>query len=136
MYDGFAPVTQMGGFHLMLPQLAVAARFATVRDYEAWLKRLDAVAVDTTHLIERMQAAIDARWMPSKAAIARVPQQLDEQLDADPQKSPEYQRFKSLPRDIPPDLASPRRAASAPMARSAGATFSGVACGRFGGGIR
>ncbi len=101
-FDAWAPITQMSGFHLMLPQLGGAARFDSTRDYEAWLKRLDAVPTSVSNLIERMQLAIDAGWMPPKVAVSRVPQQLDVQFVADPRDSPEFRPFKSFPRDMAP----------------------------------
>ena len=103
LFDGWAPVTQMDGIHLELPQLARAARFVTVSDYEAWLKRLEAVPDNVTHLIARMQAARDAGWMPSRAAIARVPEQLQAQLGPDPRRSPQFGPFTEFPADIGAD---------------------------------
>jgi uncharacterized protein (DUF885 family) len=100
VFDSWAPVTQMGGLHLDLPQLATAARFQSVNDYEAWLKRLDAVPESVARLIERMTVAMNAGWMPPKVAISNVPTQLDAQLVSDVQKSPEYQPFKSFPKDM------------------------------------
>ena len=99
VFDSWAPVTQMGGLHLDLPQLATAARFQSVSDYEAWLKRLDAVPESVARLIERMTVAMNAGWMPPKVAILGVPQQLDVQL-VDVQDSPEYQPFKSFPKEM------------------------------------
>jgi len=98
--DAWAPITQLFGLHLMLPQLGQAAHFHSTRDYEAWLKRLDAVPTSVSKLIDRMQLAIDAGWMPPKVAVTSVPQQLDAQLVADPRDSPEFQPFKSFPRDM------------------------------------
>ena len=100
VFDSWAPVTQMGGLHLDLPQLATAARFQSVGDYEAWLKRLEAVPESVTRLTERMELAMNAGWMPPKVAISGVPQQLEVQLVDDVQNSPEYQPFKSFPRDM------------------------------------
>ena len=100
--DWWAPVTQMGGVHLELANLAREARFAGVRDYEAWLKRLDAVPALVAQLIERMRTAQAAGWMPPKVAIARVPQQLEAQLGADPRSSPEFAPFKAFPPDVAP----------------------------------
>jgi uncharacterized protein (DUF885 family) len=102
VYDSWAPVTQMGGLHLELPQLANAARFRSVADYEAWLKRLDAVPGSVAQLIERMQLAVAAGWVPPKVAIAGVPRQIEAQLVDDVHNSPEYQPFKSFPKDMSP----------------------------------
>jgi uncharacterized protein (DUF885 family) len=102
VFDSWAPVTQMSGLHLDLPQLAKAARFRSVADYEAWLKRLDAVPASVTHLIERMETAVAAGWVPPKVAISGVPQQLDTQLVDDARRSPEYLPFTSFPKDMAP----------------------------------
>ena len=99
-FDDWAPVTQMNGIHHDLPQLAKATRFATVGDYESYLKRLDAVPVTVRHLIERMQAALAAGWVLPKIAVAGVPRQLEAQVDADPEKSPEYAPFRTFPADM------------------------------------
>lgn len=100
VYDEFAPVTQREGLHLMLPALAKASAFASARDYEAWLKRLEQVPTSIGHLIERMQAAIDAGWMPPKEAITRVPAQLRSYLGTDPATNPAYRPFASFPQGM------------------------------------
>ena len=101
-FDDWAPVTQMNGIHLDLPDLVKATRFTSVNDYENYLKRLNAVPVIVHHLIGRMEVALARGWVLPKIAIARVPQQLEAQTDPDPEKSPEYAPFKSLPADFAP----------------------------------
>ncbi len=101
-FDGWAPVTQMDGIHHDLPELVRATRFASVKDYENYIKRLEAVPLVIRHLIERMQVALAGGWVLPKIAIARVPQQLEAQTDPDPEKSPEYSPFKSIPADFAP----------------------------------
>jgi uncharacterized protein (DUF885 family) len=100
IYDPWAPVTQMDGIHLALPELTSVTRFNTVSDYEAYLKRLGAVPTSIANLIARMEAAMAAGWVPAKAAIRNVPQQLEAQLPDDTTQSPEYKPFKSFPADI------------------------------------
>ena len=101
VFDSWAPVTQMEGLHLDLPKLADAGRFRSVGDFEAWLKRLQAVPVSVSQLIARMQTAMTAGWMPPRVAIAGVPGQLDAQLVDDARKSPEYLPFRTFPKDMP-----------------------------------
>src|SRR5215472_12145533 len=100
--DFWSPVTQFYGPQFSLPQLVLATRFATARDYEAYLKRLDALPTQVDQLIARMETGMTVGWMPAKIAIARVPSQLDAQLGPDPSKSPEYKPFLSFPADIAP----------------------------------
>ena len=101
VFDSWAPVTQMQGLHLDLPQLVVAARFQSVGDYEAFLKRLAAVPVSLSQLRQRMQLAMATGWMPPKVAITGVPKQLEAQIVDDAQDSPAYQPFKTFPKDMP-----------------------------------
>jgi uncharacterized protein (DUF885 family) len=98
--DDWAPVTQMDGIHHDLPELVKATRFASVSDYENYIKRLEAVPSVMRNLIERMQIALAGGWVLPKIAIARVPEQLEVQTNPDPEKSPEYAPFKSFPADL------------------------------------
>jgi uncharacterized protein (DUF885 family) len=98
--DFWSPVTQFNGPQFSLPQLVQATRFANVRDYEAYLKRLDAYPRRVDDLIARMENGMKLGWMPAKVAITRVPGQLQAQLDPDPTKNPEYKPFLSFPPDI------------------------------------
>jgi len=100
--DFWSPVTQFDGPQFRIPQLVQASRFASARDYDAYLKRLDALGIQLDQLVVRMETGIKLRWMPAKIAIARVPGQLAAQLDPDPTKSPEYKPFLEMPANIPP----------------------------------
>jgi len=99
--DFWSPVTQFNGIQFDLTRLVDATRFATVRDYDAYLARLEALPKLIDQLIDRMQKAMELGWMPAGVAIARVPRQLDAQLDPDPANSPEYAPFRTFPPDIP-----------------------------------
>ncbi len=98
--DFWSPVTQFGGPQFDIPRLVQATRFASVRDYDAYLKRLDALPVQLDQLISRMESGMQLRWMPAKIAIARVPGQLAAQLDPDPVRNPEYKPFLEFPADV------------------------------------
>ena len=98
--DFWSPVTQFYGPQFDLPQLVSATRFASVRDYDAYLKRLEAWPAQIDQLIARMESGMKSGWMPAKVAIARVPGQLDAQLDSDPARSSEYKPFLAFPTEI------------------------------------
>ena len=102
VYDDWAPVTQMQGIHLDLPGLVNNSRFTAVGDYEAYLKRLEAVPATIANQIARMEVAMAAGWMPAKVAIRDVPKQLEAQLPSNPTQSPEYLPFKAFPGDVAP----------------------------------
>jgi uncharacterized protein (DUF885 family) len=98
--DFWSPVTQFYGPQFDLPQLVDATRFATVGDYEAYLKRLSQYPLQLEQLVARMESGMALGWMPAKIAISRVPEQIDGQLDPDPTKSPEFKPFLNFPADI------------------------------------
>ena len=99
-FDTWSPVTQQDGPQFSLPWLISNTRFASVSDYENFLRRLNAVPEHIDQLIARMNAAMAAGWLPSKVAIARVPSQLAAQLDADPKKTAPYKPFLTFPAEI------------------------------------
>ena len=96
----WSPITQFYGPQFYVPSWADTTRFASVRDYEAYVARLGALAVQIDQLIARMETGMKLGWMPAKVAITRVPGQLDAQIDPDPTKNPEYKPFLKYPPDI------------------------------------
>jgi uncharacterized protein (DUF885 family) len=56
--DSWSPVTQFNGPQFEIPRLVASIRFASVRDYDAYLKRLDALPVQIDQLISRMELGI------------------------------------------------------------------------------
>jgi uncharacterized protein (DUF885 family) len=100
-FGGFAaPVTQFYGPQFDIPNLVNATRFSTVRDYEAYLVRLEGLAALTDQIIVRMETGMKLGWMPARVAITRVPQQFDAQIASDPTRSPEYKPFAAFPPNI------------------------------------
>jgi uncharacterized protein (DUF885 family) len=98
--DNWMPVSQMSGPHFGLPSLVRQMPFNNVRDYENYIKRLNAVPLLIDQIIERMQRAMASGWMPAAVAIQRVPQQIDTHLVSDPAKSLLYSPFAKFPTDI------------------------------------
>jgi len=96
----WSPVTQFYGPQFDVAQRVNNTRFESVRDYEAYLARLAALPAQIDQLIARMRTGMELGWMPAKAAIARVPGQLETQVDPDPTKSPEYKPFLKFPEGI------------------------------------
>jgi len=97
---GWSPITQMYGPQFQLPLLAKSTPFLTVGDYDAYVKRLAAAPKLLAQYRARMQAAIDAGWLPAAIALRRVPEQLDSEVAADPAQSPLYLPFSKFPQDL------------------------------------
>jgi uncharacterized protein (DUF885 family) len=96
----WSPVTQMDGPQFALPLLAKLTPFATVADYEAYLKRLGAIPRQLVQYRQQMQAAIDAGWLQPAVAVQRAPGELDAQIQPDPAQSPLFIPFSKFPPDL------------------------------------
>ena len=101
-YTSPTPVTQMDGPQFWLPLVAKSTRFATVRDYDDYLKRLAALPTYLKQLTAQLQTGMDSGWMPPRVTLRNVPTQFAPLADADPAVNPLFVPFKSYPADLPP----------------------------------
>ncbi|HEY5801423.1 MAG TPA: DUF885 domain-containing protein [Burkholderiaceae bacterium] len=99
--DAWLPMSTMGGVHTRLSSLPQVTPFASVADYEMYLKRLAAVPQLLDQTIARLQAGMDSGWMPAAIAVQRVPGQLDTHLQADLDKNLLYAPLRKFPADVP-----------------------------------
>ena len=98
--DDWLVVSPMEGPQLSFPLLAKVTPFRHARDYENYLKRLDALPRALAQLTTRMEAGIKSGWMPPRAAMERVPAQFAAFAVADVEASPLYAPFSSFPSSI------------------------------------
>ncbi len=99
--DGWLQVSPSSGPHTLLLMLARAMPFRTVRDYENWLARLAAAPRLLEQSRALMEAGMRTGWMPPRAAMLRVPGQLDGFAAGDPRASAFYRPFTRFPADVP-----------------------------------
>ena len=94
------PISQRGGIQTA-DELADQIDFQTVKDYEDWIVRLNALPayMDQTLALMREGKANGMLW--SRQALNRVPAQLDKHIVDDPEKSPFYSPFRKLAPEIP-----------------------------------
>lgn len=94
------PVGHQGG-----PQtadgLAEVLAFATTKDYQDWLKRLQALPVAIDQAILLMREGVKAGNVPPRILMQRVPAQIAAQVVDDPAKSGFYKPFLKFPDSIP-----------------------------------
>ena len=122
--DNPLPVTQMDGPQHWLPMLAQLTRFASVADYDNYLKRLAALPAYVEQLTAMLQTGIDSGWMPPAAAMQRVPQQFDALAAGDPAAHPLYAPFLTVDAEIDgADKARLQQAARAVITAEVAPTF-------------
>ncbi len=101
MSDGWMQVSPSWGPHVAYPMLAKAAPFRDVRDYENWLKRLEAMPRAMRQGIAMMEAGMRSGWMPPKVSMELVPAQLSGFAAGDVTASPLYAPFRAFPASVP-----------------------------------
>lgn len=93
------PVSHQGG-----PQtfdgISEVLPFATLKDYQDWLKRLQALPVAIEQSTALMQAGVQAGNLPPRVLMQRVPAQIASQVVEDPTKSAFYKPFLKFPDSI------------------------------------
>ncbi len=94
------PISHQGG-----PQtsdgIAEVLPFATVKDYQDWLKRLQALPVAIGQITALMQEGVSAGNLPPRVLMQRVPAQIAGQVVDDPTRSAFYKPFLKFPDSIP-----------------------------------
>src|SRR6266545_144353 len=101
--DAWLSVTQFSGPQIGfagLPSLVRVTRFASVGDYENYLKRLAAVPTLLEQTIANLRRAMARGWLPAEIVVARVPAQLASLMPADVTANPLYAPFTRVPADI------------------------------------
>jgi uncharacterized protein (DUF885 family) len=93
------PISHQGG-----PQtadgIAEVLPFASLKDYQDWLKRLQALPAVIDQVIVLMQEGVKAGNLPPRILMQRVPAQIAGQVVDDPAKSAFYKPFLKFPEAI------------------------------------
>lgn len=101
--DWMMPVNQMGSivsYSVLLGSGTNAQPFATVADYEAWLRRAARIPVLLDTEIANMRAGIDANVVQPRVVMEKVLPQFDTILVADVEKSPFWGPVTKFPDGI------------------------------------
>ena len=98
--DGWLPLTTSDGPHSDFNSLAKAMPFRNARDYDNYLKRLDALPLLIQQTTQIMQAGMKSGWMPPRVAMVRAPGQITPFAVSDVTASPLYAPFKQFPSGI------------------------------------
>jgi len=94
------PVSQMGGIHIDLPQLANYMSFDTVKDYSDYLSRLSQVPRAMDETVALMRKGIEDGLMPPRFLLGKVADQAAAIAGQAPEKTPFAQPFLNFPSGI------------------------------------
>jgi len=100
------PVNQFFSLPSLVAQMGAGSGvqpFATVKDYENWLKRVEDFVVWMNQAIENMRAGMDKSVVQPRIVMERVLPQLEAMLVTDPTQSVFYGPVASFPAGIAPD---------------------------------
>ena len=90
------PMSQRGGVQ-SLESTAERLRMQSAKDYEDWLERMAKVASVIEQTMKRMEQGRKIGYMPPKILMERIPAQLAQQTVENPEDSPFYGVFESMP---------------------------------------
>ncbi len=91
------PVSPMHGPHSALAELVKATPFRGPRDYEDYVKRLEAVPRMLQQQVAAMRAGLASGWTAPREAIERVPALFDAFAGGDPTATTLWQPFAAFP---------------------------------------
>jgi uncharacterized protein (DUF885 family) len=92
------PVTQNGGIHIDLPQLASLLSFQNVKDYDDYIARLKALPMLFEQTEAQMRKGTVDRLMPPRILLEQVAVQANGIATQSPENSPFAQPFSRFPK--------------------------------------
>lgn len=94
------PINQMGGIQTA-DEIADLMTFDFVRDYEAWIARLNSFGTYADQTVELLAEGRRRGIIWSRLVLDRVPAQIDKQIVEKPEDSPFFSPFRKVPDSIP-----------------------------------
>ncbi len=95
------PIDQMGGIYSDYPELAAELTFTTVKDYDDWNTRLEALPRAFAQVTENMSIGMEDGRVPPKYLLEQVLEQVQELANQKPEDSPLALPLKRFPASIP-----------------------------------
>jgi uncharacterized protein (DUF885 family) len=102
--DFLIPIDQTGGVLTVMPAFGSgtnAQPFATVEDYDRWLKRVDGLIVWMDQAIANMREGVAKGVVQPRPVMEKVLPQLDAMIVDDPTQSEYYGPIRNLPAGFP-----------------------------------
>lgn len=95
------PVNQMGGIQTIYPQVVSQLEFKTVKDYDDWIARLNAIPKAFEQVTDNMATGVEDHRVPPKFLLEKVVDQVKDLATQKPEDSPLAMPLKKFPADIP-----------------------------------
>ena len=95
--DWEMPVSQFGGIHINAPQLVTVLSFETVKDYEDYIKRLQALPGVFDQVTALMRHGMADKLMPPKLLLQQVAKQAGGLAETKPEDNPFFQPAGKFP---------------------------------------
>lgn len=92
------PVNEMDGGVYSLDTITELLRWETVKDFQDWITRMNALPLMVDQTMEVMREGLRTGIKPSKLTMNRVTDQLDKRIVSDPTQSDYYAPFKNFPK--------------------------------------
>jgi uncharacterized protein (DUF885 family) len=100
--DNWLIASPLQGIQDWFAYLAKAAPTRTAKDYEDYVKRLEAIPGALTQLTARMREAMKSGWMPPRAVMGTVGPQILVFAQGDAEQSPLFAPFRAFPAAVAP----------------------------------
>jgi len=94
------PISKSGGFHVYFPDLHLLTPFGTVRDYENYLSRLEALRRYFDESIALMRLGLRTGYVPPRVTLEGVDQSLQAHIVDDQARSVFYKPFEQFPATV------------------------------------
>jgi uncharacterized protein (DUF885 family) len=95
------PISQRSGFYLDYPQLAAQLTFTTVKDYDDWIARLQAIPTAFDQVSTNMAIGIEDHRVPPKFLLKLALDEVNTLAHQKPEDSPFALPLKKFPAAIP-----------------------------------
>jgi len=94
------PVSQMDGIYSTYPQLVAQLSFTTVKDYDDWIARLNAIPHAFDQVTSSMEIGLDDKRVPPKYLLEKTLDQVKQLASDKPEDSPFALPLKRFPTSI------------------------------------
>lgn len=94
------PVDQMSGIQIQAPGIVTLLSFQTVKDYDDYITRLNALPKMFDQITDRMRVGMQKHLMPPKFLLEKVAEQTRGIASQKPEESPFVQPLSKMPKDF------------------------------------